>query len=478
MLMWVKKGNGYDHYFFIVLSVTFAGFIVNVDNYIVNIALPTITVDFGIDTGRASWIALSYMLAMVSTMLLFGKVADRIGSKKVFIAGYALFSLGSLLCGIAPGLGFLIVSRSVQGLGGSMLYVGSFAIISEFVPVDRRGWAFGMISASVGLGLMVSAPLGGFITEYLSWHWVFFVNVPVCIGAIVYSAWVIPAVNGQDTPKRHGDRRFDIPGAVLCLTGLLALVIALNGANKRGWHSSFVLVSLAIAALAIALFIANERRHKDPLLDFEIFRQHNFLAGSIDSFAVFAFFAGSNFLLPFFLERVKGLTSGQTGLTMMVYSVVYLILAPFAGRLSDIFSPRIISSLALASGSAASLAFAMAMHLDGVLPAILYLIWLAVSMAFFFPTNNNMVMRAVPQESLGAGTGAYRTLCHLGILMGVCLYETVFSHSVPTGVADPSGGLQGGASPVVLTNAFRSPFLFGCSMGIGALLIQQLLRKE
>jgi EmrB/QacA subfamily drug resistance transporter len=472
------KGDGCNNYFRIVLSVAFAAFIVNVDNYIVNIALPTITADFGINTGEASWIALSYIIAMVSTMLLFGKVADRVGLKKVFITGYVLFSLGSMLCGIAADLHLLVISRFIQGLGGSMLYVSGFAIISEFVPTGRRGWAFGILSTAVGLGLMLSTPLGGFITEYLSWHWVFLVNVPLCAGAILFSAWVIPAANMQGKPDRHGAKKFDIPGALLSLTGLLALVVALNRAGKSGWHSPLVLVCIGISAVAISIFIVHEKRHKDPILNLEVFRKHNFVAGSIDSFAVFVFFAGSNFLLPFFLERVKGLTSSQTGLAMMAYSVVYLTIAPLAGRLSDAFSSRIISSLGLASGAAASLSFALTMHLDGVWPAILYLLWLAVSMAFFFPTNNNMVMHAVPQEYLGAGTGTYRTLCHLGILMGVCLYGTVFSNSFPEGVAHVSGRTPVAASQETLINAFRNAFLFGGFIGMCALLMHQFLKKE
>ena len=468
--MGITNGDKYNNYFKIVLSVAFSAFIVNVDNYIVNIALPTITADFGIDASKASWIALSYILAMVSTMLLFGKVADRVGLKKVFITGYVLFSLGSMLCGIAPDLLFLVISRAIQGLGGSMLYVSGFAVISEFVPDDRRGWAFGMISTAVGLGLMLSAPLGGFITEYLSWHWVFLVNVPLCAGAIIFAAWVIPVVKIREKPQKREDRKFDVLGALLCLTGLLALVAALKMADKNSWYSPVILISSGIAVFAISMFIVNEKRHKDPILNLDIFRRHNFVAGSIDSFAVFVFFAGSNFLLPFFLERVKGLTSSQTGLAMMAYSVVYLTIAPLAGRLSDTFSSRIISSLALASGAAASLTFALTMHLEGVLPAILYLLWLALSMAFFFPTNNNMVMRAVPQEHLGAGAGIFRTLCHLGILIGVSLYGTVFSHSLPQGVTDASRDL--------LINAFKNAFLFGGFMGVCALLIHPFLKKE
>ena len=476
--MRTKKWDGYNHYFQIVLSVAFAAFIVNVDEYIVNIALPTITADFGIDTGEASWIVLSYMLAIVSTMLLFGKVADRVGLKKVFITGYVLFTLGSLLCGIAHDLRFLVISRSIQGLGGSMLYVSGFAIISEFVPDDRRGWAFGIISTAVGLGLMLSAPLGGFITEYLSWHWVFLVNVPLCAGAIIFGMWVIPAVNKQNKPNRQGFKKFDVPGALLCLIGLLALFIALNRADKSGWHSPLILISSGISVFAISMFIVNEKRHKDPIMNFDIFRRHNFVVGSIDSFAVLVFFTGSNFLLPFFLERVKGLTSSQTGLAMMAYSVVYVIIAPLAGRLSDAFSSRIISSLALTSGATASLSFALTMHLDGVLPTILYLFWLAISMAFFFPTNNNMVMHAVSQEHLGTGAGTFWTLCHLGFLMGVCIYGTVFSNSFPEGVTDASGRTPTGVPHDILINAFRNAFLLGGFIGMGALLIHPFLKKE
>jgi len=472
------KGNNNGNYFQIVLSVAFAAFIVSVDNYIVNIALPTITADFKIDTGKASWIALSYMLSIVSTMLLFGKIADRLGLKKIFITGYALFSLGSLFCGIAPSFGFLVVSRSIQGLGGSMLYVTGFAIISEFVPQDKRGWAFGLISTAVGLGLMLSAPMGGFITEYLSWHWVFLINVPLCVIAIIFSAHVISSKKRQSKINETGLKGFDFSGTLLCIIGLITLVFALNRAGRSGWYSPFVYICMGISVLTLIMFIVHEKRHKDPILNLDIFRRHNFVAGSIDSLAVFVFFSGSNFLLPFFLERVRGLTSSQTGLTMMIYSIIYLSFAPFAGRLSDKFSPRIIASFALSSGAAASIGFALTMHYDGISPSIAYLVWLALSMAFFFPTNNNMVMHAVPQEHLGIGSGTFRTLCHLGILMGVCLYGTVFSHSLQETVADTSVKNPKGIAPEALVNAFKNAFLFGGFVGLAALLFRPFLRKE
>ncbi|HOV89660.1 MAG TPA: DHA2 family efflux MFS transporter permease subunit [Syntrophorhabdaceae bacterium] len=466
-----------DKHLWLIICVAFAAFIVNVDNYIVNIALPTITAYFQIDTSMASWISFAYVIAIVSTMLLVGKIADRFGIKKIFIIGYGLFCLGSFLCGISPNFFTLVLSRAVQGLGGSMLYIGGFAVVAKFLPSHKKGWGFGILSVAAGLGLMLSTPIGGFITEYLSWHWVFIVNVPVCIASIILSWHFIP----QDTHilQKNSSRKFDLLGALISIIMTLAFVFALNRASKSGWSSPLVILCLFISIAGLIVFIYHETRHDEPIINFTVFKNRVFILGTIQAFTAYFFFAGSNFLLPFYLEGIKGFTASQTGFSMMVYSLVYITASPFAGRLSDKIDPGRIILIALISGSLASLFFAETISRPGISAILIYLVWLALSLAFFFSPNNNIVMQAVRGEYKGIATGIFRTFCHFGILMGVCFYEMVFSYSIH------QHGMEGnplkagylGLNSAALSG-FRNAYILGGTMGLVVFLLSLIYRKK
>ena len=220
----------------IVISVAFSSFLVRLNNYMVNISLPTITRSFGVTSSDASRIISSYLLIITTTLLLFGKLGDRIGLKRVFISGYVIFTVGSLMCGLSHDIDMLIGSRFVQGIGSAMLLAVSFAIISHFLPEGNTGWAFGITSTASALGVATGAPVGGIITGYLSWNWAFFINVPVGIVAVIVAMKYIPGTKpgSSSAPEREGGRKgFDFLGAILSFTKLKLLIYNLNNDNKK-----------------------------------------------------------------------------------------------------------------------------------------------------------------------------------------------------------------------------------------------------
>jgi len=292
-------------YRWIVFSVAFAVFMVRLDGYVVNISLPTITRYFHVGTSEASWVVLSYLLVMTASMLIFGKLGDRVGLKKIFISGYVCFTAGSLLCGLSHNICMLDVARGIQGIGGAMMMTGAFAVISHYLPEAITGWAFGLCSLANSLGIMVGAPLGGIITGFFSWHWIFLINIPVGIAAVLIARKALPDEKPAGTAKEKP--RFDVIGSTLSFIALSTLVYGLSMGNESGWQSPVILASLAIAAVASGAFIYREITCADPILDFKIFKNRDFAFAILTTLMAVMLLSGGNFLLPFYLELVRGL---------------------------------------------------------------------------------------------------------------------------------------------------------------------------
>ncbi|MBM4452069.1 MAG: MFS transporter [Chloroflexi bacterium] len=460
----------------ITITVAFAAFMVVLDDYIVNISLPTIAHYFNVSTGSVVYVTLAYLLVLSSTLPIFGKLGDRFGFNRIFILGFCLFVIGSFFCGVSPSLALLIGSRCIQGFGGAILYGVGTAIIARYLPEHRKGWAFGILALSSGLGIALGAPLGGFITAWLSWHWVFLVNVPVGIIAAIVSIRVLPKDMTQGAGKEPGSR-FDLPGALLSFFGLSLLVYAINRGQESGWTSPLILSLFAAAALLLAIFFVWEKRCPEPMLALSLFQLGAFRYAALAMFAAFALYAGNNFLMPFYLMLVKGLTPNVAGLVIMVYSVVYVIVSPFMGRLSDRIKPGTLCSSGMASATLACVFLIFALARPGILPAIIFMAWMAISYASFIAPNNNQVMSIVPQERQGIASAVYRTVQHLGMIIGVALFETLFSSVIPHAQAETS--LTRAAIPTeVLLGGFRNAYILGAVIGGLALWLSVMARQK
>lgn len=420
-------------YLFIVISVAFSSFLVRLNNYMLNVSLPTITRSFGISSGEAAQVLTSYLLIITTMLLLFGKLGDRIGLKRVFLSGYAVFTIASLMCGFSHNYTMLIISRLVQGVGASMLLAVSFAIISHFLPPERTGWAFGITSTASALGVATGAPVGGIITGYLSWNWAFFVNVPVGIAAIIIGARCIPGTR-EIAEAETGRKRepFDLAGAALSFAGLGLLIWAINHVNERGW-SPVIIGSLVSASVLIAVFIWWEVRHTSPLLDMRLFSRPRYTFALIATFFAYMLISGNGMLLPFYLDIVKGLNAQETGMVLIAYSVIYVILSPVAGRLSDKVNPALLCSIATFSATACVLTFSFSLFRSGYASVFIYLIWLALSFVFFFSPNNNQVMTYAPADKRGVSSGLFNTMNNLGMVFGVTAIEAIFAAGVSGG---------------------------------------------
>jgi DHA2 family metal-tetracycline-proton antiporter-like MFS transporter len=460
----------------IVISVAFAAFMAALDTYIVNVALPTIASDFNASPTDAALITLAYLLIITSTLLIFGKIGERTGFKIVFVAGFALFAVGSFLSGLAPTLLLLAGARCIQGLGAAMLYAVGMAMIIRYIPSSKRGWAFGITSTGAGMGVIIGAPMGGFITQYLDWHWIFWFNVPVGIIAAIVALKVMPDdrvshVKGTRLPP------FDIAGAVMSFIALALLVGAINRGQQLGWAHWGIWGSFAVSAVLFIAFVLWEKRCRDPLLNMSLFKSASFAFGSFAALAAWSMYSGGNFLFPFYLTMIHGLSSSLIGSIFLVSSVVYIATSLYMGRLSDRIGRRLLCCAGMVASAAALIFLGFTMGLPSLIPMMVYLAWIGLSMGTFVSPNNSLMLSSIPADNQGEASAASRAMQNLGMVLGVAIYETVFSAFIPAADFSTAQAVVDVPKELLLTG-FSAACFVGAAMCVLSLVLSWLARED
>lgn len=401
--------------------VSVGTFMTTLDASIVNIALPSIAQAFGSPvSGLVEWVVIGYLVVIAATLLSFSRLADIVGRERVWIAGLALFTVGSALSGLAPTLALLVAARATQGLGAALIFAPALALIVDAFPVNRRGQALGMNALIVSLGITAGPTLGGLITGTLGWRWVFFVNVP--LGLIGLSVARRVFVFGRGARKR----RFDFPGAMLFGLGLASLSLGLSFASEWGWTSAALVMTLVVAGVAFGAAVVVERRHADPVVDLaQLVSLRLGLPLASFLFSILALFSVA-FLLPFYLEEMRGLTPLLAGLLLTPYSLGLAFMSPISGRLADLGHARWLGPLGLGL-AAAGLGF---LALTGVgTPLLQVALWSAMSgigQGLFLSPNTRAVMSAVPADQSGTASGLIATTRVVGQALSVAIAGAVF----------------------------------------------------
>src|SRR5690349_1309411 len=314
------------------------------DATIVNVALPTIKTDVGFSEQSLSWVLNAYTLIFGGFLLLGGRAADRLGRRRLFMAGIALFSCASLICGLSQSEGMLLAARGLQGLGGAMVSPAALSIIlTTFAEGPERNRALAVWGAIAGAGGAIGLLLGGVIVEFLSWRWVFFVNVP--IGAVVLA--LAPRIVPESRSERVAKGGYDAEGAVAITLGTIALVFTLIKADSWGWTSGRTLAGFAIAAVLIASFVQIERRHRDPLVPLRIFSNRSLAAADGTFLLVAAALFGVFFFLTLYFQQVLGYSALKTGVAYLPLSLTLIGASALASRLVDRFTPKPVLTVGL-----------------------------------------------------------------------------------------------------------------------------------
>lgn len=458
----------------ILFSIAFATFMVNADSYIVNISLPVISGYFKVDTEAVSWVVMSYQLTVTALLLVFGTLGDRIGIKRLFMLGYGLFTLSSLFCAMSPTLGWLVASRALQGVGASVLYALTPAMVPRYLPPEQRGPAFGALATAAALGISVGTPLGGLITGLFSWHWAFLINIPIGIVAMLVAQRILPS--DIRATKEKALPSFDYAGSVFSALALVSLIYSFSKLNSVGLAPT-VMGAAVLFVVSLVAFILWERRVAHPLLDYSLFRSRAFNYGNLANFLCLCYLAGHNFITPFYLMTIKGLPTERAGTVFLLYSLIYMGMGPLAGQLSKRISPRILCTTALLLGVLISFGFSLFLGAEGMAPVYGYFVGLALVMATFIPSNNNVVMGMAPPGKQGAVSGSFRMVGRVGMTVGVCLFQAIFALT-----ALQAGKLHADALKAVdhahLLTAFSTVYVVGAALFAVAAVGSMLAREK
>jgi len=405
----------------ILIPLMIAGVMNTVDTSSMNIAMPTFAEFFKLPLQTVSWISSIYLLVLASTLLTSGRIGDIFGFDKPFKAGVFIFSIGTILCSIAPTFPFLLAVRALQALGTSLIMAAIPALITTFFPPEERGKAMGLYVISVSLGLLTGPSLSGLILSKFSWRYIFLINVPLGITAIIASIWIV----SEQTEKRS--KRFDYAETVLTLIFLSSILCYLNRGPYIGWLSQKGLALVLTSIVSLAAFIFAEKKVPEPMLDLKLFTNKVFIGGLASNFLYFIAQMVMVFLAPVLLAAAK-YPSNIIGFTVIAFPVTMLFFAPVGGNLSDRANPNIISALGAAIAGL-SLLFIGTISLPSFSNTDLLwrMIIFGVGGGLFETSNSVVILSNAPEYMRGIASGTLAMVRYTGMVVGIALSSTLSS---------------------------------------------------
>ncbi|MGW2013664.1 MFS transporter [Streptomyces sp. NPDC001927] len=433
-------------------AICLGTFMLLLDVTIVVVALPAMAADFGTTLSDLEWVVDVYALALASLLLGVGSRADRIGRRKVYLVGLIVFTAASVVCALAPNAGVLIGARAVQGLGAAGMFGTTIALLGMHYSGRDRGVAFAVWGATNSVAAAAGPMVGGLLTQYLDWRWIFFVNLPVCLAAVVMTLRSVREAKGE------GRQRADVLGVVTFTVASGALTFGLIRAHSEGWTAPFTLGLFAAAAVALALFVVVETRHEHPVLDLSLFRRPSFTGIMIS--ALFLQGAAFAYLLyeSLWMQSVLGYEPVQAGLYILPMCAAAFVMSALAGRFGP-WPPRAcigggLALIALGSGMQAGLDAGSS---GSSLVAGLVVAGLGVGLVT--PSLSAAALATVPPERAGMVGGAVNTFRQLGFALGIAVFGVIFQSRIERvlradgGVPDPHGtaaALSGGQARSII----------------------------
>ncbi len=453
------------------LSVTSVGaMMAAVDSTVVLLALFPIATELKSDFVTMIWVVIAYLLVNTALVLSFGRLADMYGRKKMFNLGFAVFTIGSALSGLAFSGISLVAFRVVQGAGAALLTANSFAILTDAFPRNETGRAFGLNAIVWAIGSIVGIILGGVIITYTTWRLIFLINVPI---GIFGTLWAYRTLRETKVTGTKGS--FDIPAAIAFTAGLFALLLGVTWGLIYSWHDPVTLTSLAISPLLFIAFVVWETKYsKDPIVDFAFFRNVTFsfsiLTALLQSIAVFSV----NFLLIFYLEGISGLSALSASYLIIPLAVATAVIAPLGGILADRLGGRVITAAGLALQLVVLILLSTLTATTSLVDIAAIETMYGVGAGLFWPSNTSTIMRSALAGKLGVGSGIMNTFRSTGMILSFALTLTAATAVIPARyvyslfIGNLSGNLP---APVGASYLMGQSFAFEISSGLLAVAL-------
>jgi EmrB/QacA subfamily drug resistance transporter len=404
-----------------LVLVSVALFMVVLDNLVVNVALPSIHRDLGSSIQALEWTVNAYVLAYAVFLLTGAALGDRFGRKRLFVASIALFTTASAAAALAPTSGTLIAARAIQGLGAAVATPLTLTLLADAFPPERRGIALGVWSGISGVAVALGPLVGGAVIQAASWHWIFWINVP--IGLVL-----VPLAARRLTESRGPSRRLDLRGLALSATGLFGIVYGLVRSQSQGWGSPEILIALSTGVVLVVSFVLYELRTKDPMLPMSFFAKPSFAVTNGVSLAMYFGMFGSIFFLSQFLQNVLHNSPLQAGVKLLAWTGATMVVSPLAGIFSERYGSRLFMAAGLALQAVALGWIASVASVDVSYTSLLGPFVLAgTGMSLVFAPAANAVLASVRTDQAGQASGATNAIRELGGVLGIAVLATVFT---------------------------------------------------
>nr|WP_319377334.1 MFS transporter [uncultured Methanoregula sp.] len=394
-----------------------------IDGSIVNVALPTMATYFDTDTGTIAWVIITYLLMMAGLLLVFGKLADRGLAKRLFLSGFAIFTISSAACGLAPSLDILLAARLVQGLGAAMIAAVAPLLCVRYLPKEMLGAALGVIAATSSIGFAAGPAIGGILTQHLSWHWIFLVNIPIGIIGILFAARVIPG----DEPETVRRVSFDYPGAILLFCSMVLFTFTLEEEPGRGMADPLIAGCIAFFLLCTVLFVIRELTTPEPFINIRIFASWRFSSVLAAFLLMNVVFMGILYLLPFYLTTMMHLDFTISGLYLLIPPVFIALLSIPFGQWSDRSGRRIFAVAGCVLVVLYSAIFALLVPESGIVPLLAGLILMGASFGIAAGPGTSRIIESAPPGEEGTGSSLMVTSIYFGGVLGTALYAAIFT---------------------------------------------------
>lgn len=447
----------------ILLTACVSIFMCTLDSSIVGIALPVISASFSVSIAQVQWIVSSYLLTITSLLLVFGKISDLYGKKILFAAGIAVFTMGSLFCGISSNFPMLVISRVIQAIGASVVMALVQGIVTSVFPAGERGKAFGAVAMAVATGSLVGPSLGGILVGTMGWPYIFLINMPFGIVGVLLTLWLMP-----ETIVPSKKRAFDIKGAILFFISVVLLFLSLLWSQENMISPPASYTMLFLSMISFVLFIRHEKTHTYPLLNLKLFKSPIFSMGLLSAFLAFSAMFTYLFFMPFYLQNALSFDILKAGLLMSLYPITTACFAPLSGWLSDKISYKPLTILGLFLSTVSLIGIALLGVHAQLIPLALFIMLMGLGSATFQSPNNNSIMSTVSHEDFGVAGSMTALFRNLGMISGTTFSVMIFVFVTQTGIEDISGK---SLDVDVFVVGFKTVFLCAAAVSFVAMLL-------